>query len=90
MAQSVIEATLRDLQTFDYAQKAKDLFLGQEDLERLRFIRNEIIHAQAPGTPSIVWIASNGDFQKCHAALEPEAKRAYELMLEAIYANCED
>ena len=89
MSQSVIEATLRDLQTHDYTQKAVDLFLGQEDLERMRSIRNELIHAQAPGTPSKLWTVPNGDYQACFAALESDAKKVYILMLEAIYANSE-
>ena len=89
MAQGVIEATLRDLQTQDYSQKAKDLFLGQEDLERLRCLRNELVHPQAPGSPSLVWSVPNGDYVACHSALESDAKKAYELMLESIYANSE-
>jgi hypothetical protein len=87
MAQAVIEATIRDLQTQDYVSKAKDLFLGQEDLERMRSLRNELVHVSAPGTKSLVWTVPNGDYAACHAALEKDAKKAYELMLEAIYAN---
>jgi hypothetical protein len=87
MAQAVIEATIRDLQTQDYVSKAKDLFLGQEDLERMRSLRNELVHVTAPGTKSLVWTVPNGDYAACHAALENDAKKAYELMLEAIYAN---
>jgi hypothetical protein len=89
IAQAVIEATLRDLQTQDYRSKAKDLFLGQEDLERVRCLRNELVHPQAPGTKSLVWGVPRGDYAACHAALESDAKKAYELMLEAIYANSE-
>lgn len=89
MAQAVIEASLRDLQTQDYDSKAKALFFGQEDLERMRNLRNELVHPQAPGTASLVWAVPNGDYVACHANLEADAKRAYELMLEAIYANSE-
>jgi hypothetical protein len=89
MAQAVTEATLRDLQTQDYDSKAKALFFGQEDLERMRSLRNELVHPQAPGTASLVWVVPNGDYVACHANLEADAKRAYELMLEAIYANSE-
>lgn len=89
MAQAVIEATLRDLQLHDYETKAKGIFLGQEDMERIRTLRNELLHPQRPGTPSHIWTVAGGDFAACHAALELDAQRAYELMLEAIYANCE-
>ena len=84
MAQATIEATLRDLQTQDYKSKAKELFLDQEDLERIRCLRNELVHPQAPGTKSLIWVVSGGDYAACHAALETDAKKAYELMLEAI------
>jgi len=85
--QAAIEATLRDLQIHDYVTRAKDLFFDQEDLERMRTLRNELLHPKAPGTPSQVWCLPDGDVAGCHAALEVHAKDAYELMLEALYAN---
>jgi len=75
MAQAVIEATMRDLDFKDYDSKAKDLFFGQEDLERLRTLRNQLLHPSQPGTPSDIWV--------------PHARCAYELMLEAVYSGRE-
>lgn len=87
MAQAVIEATLRDLHFRDYDAKAKELFFGQEDLERLRTLRNQLLHANAPGTPPDIWVVPDGDYDACHAELEVHAKWAYELMLEAVYSG---
>ncbi|WP_271009083.1 hypothetical protein [Paucibacter sp. B51] len=89
ICQAAIEATLRDLQLHDYETKAKGIFFDQEDLEQMRSLRNELLHPQAPGTPSQVWCLPGGDVAGCHAALEAHAKNAYELMLEATYANRE-
>ena len=85
IAQAVVEASMRDLQTNDYVTRSKDLFFGQEDLERIRTLRNELLHPSPPGVPSHVWMVPNGDFAACHAALEPDAKKAYELMLDAVF-----
>ena len=84
MAQAVIEATLRDLGTKDYEAKAKKLFEGDAELDRIRSIRNELVHPQAAGTPSLIWV---GGYAASHAALENDAKRAVELMVKAIYAH---
>lgn len=89
MAQAVIEATMRDLHFKDYDSKAKDLFFGQEDLERLRTLRNQLLHPSQPGTPSDIWVLPNGDHEGCHAELETHARWAYELMLEAVYSGRE-
>jgi hypothetical protein len=86
---AAVEATLRDLQLHDYDTNSKGIFFEQEDLEQMRRYRNELLHPQAPGTPSLVWCLPNGDFAGCHAALETQAKNAYELMLEAMYGNRE-
>jgi hypothetical protein len=85
MAQAVIEATIRDLGTKDYEMKAKQLFKGNPELERIRSLRNELLHPQMPGTPSLIWVLPNGDYSACHAALEGDAKQAIQLMFRAIY-----
>jgi hypothetical protein len=85
LAQAVIEATLRDLETCDYAMKPKTLFKGNRRLERIRALRNELVHPQAPGTPSLVWRVGGGDFVANHARLEADAKRAVEYMLYLVY-----
>ncbi len=86
---AAVEATLRDLQLHDYETSSKGIFFEQEDLEQMRSYRNELLHPQAPGKPSRVWCLPNVDIAGCHAALEAQAKNAYELMLEAMYANRE-
>jgi len=87
ICQAAIEATLRDLQLHDYVSKAKAIFFDQEDLERMRLFRNELLHPLPPGSASLVWSVPNGDYKACHAALEDHAKQAYTLMLEATFAN---
>jgi len=87
IAQAVIEATIRDLETQDYSTKAKQLFEGHGDLDRIRTLRNELLHPQLPGSPSIVWVVPGGDYSACHAALEDAAKLAVQLMFRAIYAE---
>jgi hypothetical protein len=89
MAQAVIEATLRDLHFQDYESKAKQLFFGQADLERLRALRNQLLHPSEPGTPSSIWVLPDGDYKGCHAELQTHARWAYELMLEAVYSGRE-
>lgn len=89
MAQAVIEATLRDLHFKDYDSNAKRLFFDQEDLERLRSLRNQLVHPSQPGTPSDIWVVPNGDYEACHAELESKAQWAYELMLEAVFSGRE-
>lgn len=89
MCQAIVEATLRDLHFKDYEVKAKELFFHQEDLERLRILRNQLVHPSPPGTPSEIWTVPNGDSAACHAALEVHARWAYEFMLEAVYSGRE-
>lgn len=75
MAQAVIEATLRNIHLHDYATRAKDLFFGQDDLERIRQPRNELVRPQASGTPSRIWVLPDGGYAGCHAALEKDAEQ---------------
>jgi len=86
LAQSVIEATLRQLHVHDYEIKAKALFKGIRRLERIRALRNELLHPGPPGTPSLIWRVPNGDFVACQALLEADAKRAVEYMLYVVYS----
>ena len=85
MAQAVIEATIRDLVTKDYTTKPKTLFKGTKRLERIRNLRNELVHPQAPGTPSLMWRIGGGEIGVNHALLEADAKRAVEYMLYLVY-----
>ncbi|HEU6454022.1 MAG TPA: hypothetical protein VN201_01005 [Roseateles sp.] len=85
----MVRRTLRDLHFKDYDAKAKELFFGQEDLERLRTLRNQLLHPREPGTPSDLWVLPDGDYEGCHAELEGHARWAYELMLEAVYCGRE-
>lgn len=87
LAQAIIEATIRQLQLDDYEIKAKALFKGVKRLERIRALRNELLHAAAPGTPSLIWRLPDGDFAGCQALLERDAKRAVEYMLYVVYSE---
>lgn len=87
LAQAVIEATLRQVQLQGYETKAKALFKGVKRLERMRALRNELLHPAPPGTPSLVWRVPGGDIARCQSQLEPEAKRAVEYMLYVVYAG---
>ncbi|HEY4083435.1 MAG TPA: hypothetical protein VGM81_22320 [Burkholderiaceae bacterium] len=89
LGQAAIEATLRDLQFLDHKSSACELFFGQEDLERIRHLRNELVHPQQPGSPSKVWSVSGTDIAAAHSSLEDAARLAYPLALEAMYAHAE-
>jgi hypothetical protein len=88
-AQAVIEATLRDIVELNYGSNAKSLFKGNRRLERIRMLRNEILHPQQPGSPSLIWRIGGGNPIANHARLEPDAKRAIEYMLYLIYKQNE-
>jgi hypothetical protein len=87
LAQSVVEATMRDFITQDYDEKAVSLFEGQKRLNRMRKLRNELVHPKSTGAPSLVWRVPGGGFAENHAALEEDAKQAIELMLYVIYSQ---
>jgi hypothetical protein len=89
LSQASIEATLRQVLTNDYAANAAELFGRVEELHWLRALRNEILHAAEPGTPSQLWKLSSDDLPKCHDALESEAKRAVSLAYRALYMGAE-
>jgi hypothetical protein len=86
LAQAAIEATIRDIETQDYESKAKALFDGLPNLERIRELRNEIVHPLKAGSKSLVW-ATTHDVAGCHDALEADAKRAVELMFNVVYGS---
>ena len=87
LAQAIIEATIRDFVTQDYESKAGAVFKGHRRLERIRVLRNELLHPQAAGTPSLVWRVAGGDISANHAALEVDARRAVEYMFYVVYAQ---
>jgi hypothetical protein len=86
MAQASVEATYRQILEKDYASTAAQLFGKDPDLSWLRELRNEIIHAQEPGTLSKLWKLSASDLPGCQDALEDEARKAIILAYRAIYA----
>ena len=85
LVQSAIEATIRDIDSKDYETKAFQIFAGNNELERIRAFRNEILHPLEPGSPSKVWTVSGGDVRACHASLEDDAKLAVQRMYIIIY-----
>ena len=85
LSQASVEATLRQITTEDYKSKAVVLFGADPELQWLRTLRNELLHAAEPGSPSILWKVSPNNLVHCHSALEPEAKRALSLAYKAVY-----
>ncbi len=76
---------MRQVTAQDYASPARDLFADSADLRWLRKLRNELMHAGAPGTRSRLWKVGGNDIAANHGALEDEATRAVEIMFRAIY-----
>ena len=85
LACTAVEAQARQVATQDYSVRMQVLFGEDPDLQWLRAIRNEIIHAAEPGTPSLIWKVDGADIGENHAALEPEATRAVEVMFKSVY-----
>ena len=85
LCQACVEATLRQITTEDYKASAATLFAGNPDLQWLRQIRNEVLHAYEPGTPSDLWKLPSDNIVACHSALQAEAQRAVALAYEAVY-----
>jgi hypothetical protein len=86
LAAAAIEAQFRQVYREDYDSKLIDLCGSSGDLHWLRELRNEILHASKPGTKSSLWKHSANDLRACHAALEPEARRAVSIMFRNLYA----
>ena len=86
LSQASVEATLRQITTGDYKSKAAAMFGSDSELQWLRTLRNEVIHAAEPGTPSQLWKLAPDSLISCHSALEPEAQRAVTLVYKAAYA----
>lgn len=89
LSQASVEATLRQTLTDDYESNAATLFGNVADLHWLRELRNEILHAAEPGTPSKLWKLASDELPACHAELETEAKRAVTLAYRAMYVGAE-
>lgn len=87
LVQGVVEATMRDFVTQDYGEDAASLFNGHKRLERMRKLRNELVHPKPAGAPSLVWRVAGGGCAENHAALEEDAKDAMEFMLYVIYSQ---
>ena len=80
LAQAAIEAQVRQVTQGDYKATAQELFAADPDLNWLRALRNDLVHAAEPGTPSQVWKVQATDFGLAQQALEGEATRALEVM----------
>ena len=85
MSMSAMEAMHRQVISENYASNAEKLFGDDAELQWLRGIRNEIIHAAEPGTPSQIWKMPSDNLVNCHGALENEAKRAIALTYKVTY-----
>jgi hypothetical protein len=87
LAQAAIEAQARQVTTGDYRATSLELFASDPDLQWLRMLRNELVHAAEPGTPSQVWKVPATDFGTAQQALESEATRALQVMFRTIYSR---
>jgi hypothetical protein len=87
LSQACVEGSIRQVVEEDYSSPASKVFGTDAELTWLRELRNEIIHASKPGTPSKLWKEPPNDLTVCHAALEPEAKRAVKLAYRSAYAG---
>jgi hypothetical protein len=85
LAAAAIEAQFRQVYKDDYESKAFELYGPNKDLHWLRELRNEILHSSVPGTNSRLWKRPVGDLRACQAALEPEARRAIEIMFHTVF-----
>lgn len=87
LSQAAIEAQERQVTQGNYKANAKELFSADPDLKWLRGLRNELVHAAEPGTPSQVWKVPATDFGLAQQSLEGEATRALEVMFRTIYGR---
>ena len=87
LACAAVEAQARQVTANDYSSAARDLFADSPDLQWLRTLRNELVHAGEPGTPSQLWKVGGVDIGANQRALETEATRAVEVMFRAIYGK---
>lgn len=90
IAFAAVEAQFRQVYNDDYESKAVSLFGSNPDLQWLRTLRNEVLHAGAPGGKSNLWKVVSPDLRESHAALEADARRAIEVMFRSNYANRAD
>ena len=87
LACAAVEAQHRQVSSNDYASPARDLFAGRPELQWLRSLRNELVHAGEPGTKSRLWRVGGGDIGANQRALEDDAIRAVEAMFKEIYGR---
>ena len=84
---AAVEAQARQVLANDYSSAAVDLFSNNSELQWLRSLRNELVHAAEPGTKSLLWKVGGSDIGANQRALEDEATRALKLMFKTIYAR---
>ena len=87
LASAAVEAQARQVTANTYASTAESLFADGPDLQWLRILRNELVHAREPGSRSQLCKVDAGNIGANQAALESEATRAVEVMFHAIYAT---
>ena len=87
LACAAVEAQARQVTVDNYTLPARDLFADNPELQWLRSLRNELVHAGEPGTKSQLWKIGGGNIGANHSALEQEATRATKVMFKAIYGR---
>ena len=79
LCHAAIDATIRDTELGDYTSNSKKIFGGDAELEWLRKTRNRLVHVSPDTDPKLA------DFDVYHDSLEPDARRAVELLFRVIY-----
>lgn len=87
LAHAAIDATIRDTEFGDYDSNSSKVFGEDEDLQWLRRLRNQIVHASAPDSPKALPEEAENDVAAYQESLEPHARRAVALMFRTVYAN---
>lgn len=84
LAQSMIEATLREIGGSGFDKGARALFASDRELQRLRLLRNSISHPATVGAPSPLWDGT-GDINCRHAFHRQSAEGAVRLMWRELF-----
>ena len=85
IAHAVIDATLRDTESGDYQSSSHKLCGDDDDLQWLRRRRNLLLHVREDQTT--IDEAELHRIEENYASLEPDARRAVQLVFRVMYAN---
>ena len=86
LACAAIDATIRDTDAGDYTSSSKLVFGEDAELQRLRVVRNKLVHVAAPDSDRALPDEASNDVAKFHESFEEDARAAMELLYRTIYA----